>query len=356
MAKPRKKRIILLLVPIGVIIGGILFYTYNEREQNDDELRLYGNVDIREVQLAFHDSGRIAKLHVTEGDPVPAGQLLAELDPVRYEASVARAKATVAAQQEVLSRLLAGSRPEEIAAARARVRAARATLEDARQTYERTKSLATTQFVSQQKLDNVLAAYKSAEASLDAEEQALTLAIKGPRQEDIAAARAQLEASQATLELARRELADTKLYAPSEGVIRDRILEPGDMAFPQTPVYTLALTQPIWVRAYVDEPDLGKIAPGMKADVMTDSFPDKIYRGWLGYISPSAEFTPKTVQTENLRSKLVYQVRIFVCNPENELRLGMPATVVIPLDQPREPADGKSDDPCGDESHAGRVN
>ncbi len=355
MAKPKKKRIILLLVLIAVITGGILFYTHNGNERNN-EIRLYGNVDIREVQLAFHDSGRIEKLHVTEGDHVSDGQLVAELDPVRYEASVARAKATVAAQQEVLSRLLAGSRPEEIAAARARVKAARATLEDARQTYERTKSLATTQFVSQQKLDNVLAAYKSAEASLDAEEQALTLAVKGPRQEDIAAARAQLEASQAALDLARRELADTKLYSPSEGVIRDRILEPGDMASPQTPVYTLALTQPIWVRAYVDEPDLGKIAPGMKTDVMTDSFPDKTYRGWIGYISPSAEFTPKTVQTENLRSKLVYQVRIFVCNPENELRLGMPATVVIPLDQPRETAEGQSDDPCQEESHAGRVN
>jgi HlyD family secretion protein len=355
MAKPKIKRIILLLVLVAAITGGILFYGDSGQGLKND-LLIYGNVDIRQVRLAFHDTGRIMTLYVTEGDPVSAGQLVAELDPARYEASVTHARATVDAQQEILSRLLAGSRPEEIAAAGARVKAAQATFDDARQTYERTRSLAKTQFVSQQKLDNALAAYKSAEASLDAEKQSLALAVKGPRQEDIAAARATLEANRAALELARRELADAKLYAPSEGVIQDRILEPGDMAFPQTPVYTLALTSPLWVRAYVDEPDLGKIAPGMKATVTIDSFPDKQYRGWIGFISPSAEFTPKSVQTEELRSKLVYQVRVFICDPENELRLGMPATVVIPLDQPRESADKKPGDPCGKDSNADRAN
>ncbi len=332
MPKPKKKRIIIVLLLAVAIVAGVMIYRQNGEEMKN-ELRLYGNVDIRQAQLAFHDSGRIMKLYVTEGDHVSAGKLVAELDPVRYKAAVDRAKATVDAQKEILARLLAGSRPEEIAAARARVRSAEATLENARHTYKRAHSLAKSQFVSQQKLDDAEAALKSASANLDAQQQALELAVKGPRKEDIAAARAKLEADRAALELARRQLADTKLYAPADGVIQDRILEPGDMAFPQTPVYTMALTSPLWVRAYVDEPDLGKIALGMKAIVKTDSYPGKTYQGWVGFISPTAEFTPKSVQTEELRSKLVYQVRIFVRNPENELRLGMPATVIIPFDQ-----------------------
>ena len=128
-------------------------------------------------------------------------------------------------------------------------------------------------------------------------------------------------------------------------------MEPGDMAFPQTPVLTLALTSPIWVRAYVDEVNLGKIAPGMKATVTTDSYPDKSYTAWIGYISPTAEFTPKSVQTEELRSKLVYQVRVYVCNPENQLRLGMPATVMVPLDVPLPAQDKQPGDPCGEQQN-----
>ncbi len=109
------------------------------------------------------------------------------------------------------------------------------------------------------------------------------------------------------------------------------------MASPQRPVYTLALTDPIWVRAYVQGPDLGKLKPGMAAEASTDSYPGKHYRAWIGYISPTAEFTPKSVETTEVRSNLVYQVRIFVCNPQDELRLGMPATVTIPLGQPPAP-------------------
>jgi HlyD family secretion protein len=146
-----------------------------------------------------------------------------------------------------------------------------------------------------------------------------------------------LKANQAALEVAGKALADASLYAPDNGIIQDRILEPGDMASPQRPVYTLALTDPIWVRAYVQGPDLGKLKPGMSAEVSTDSYPGKHYRAWVGYISPTAEFTPKSVETTEVRSSLVYQIHIFVCNPQNELRLGMPATVTIPLGQPAAP-------------------
>jgi HlyD family secretion protein len=348
MSKIKKTAVALaavLLLAVGV--GAIYWYLHEDR-QPDGRLVLYGNVEIRQVNLAFESQGRIQKIHVTEGDRVTAGQLLASIDSSRYEAGVARTKAEAAAQQKVLAGLLSGSRPEEIAAARARTKATEAVLQDARETYRRSRLLAKTQFVSQQQLDNHQAALESAQAGLDADRQMLQLAVKGPREEDIAAARAILEARQAALALARDELSDTRLVAPSDGVIRDRTLEPGDMASPGRPVLTLALTSPLWVRAYVEEPDLGKIAPGMPAEISNDSFPDRTYSGWVGTISPTAEFTPKQVETTELRSKLVYQVRVFVCNPQNELRLGMPTTIVIDLDA--HPATGpqQSADRCGD--------
>lgn len=161
----------------------------------------------------------------------------------------------------------------------------------------------------------------------------LDLTVKGPRKEDIAVAKATLKAYEAALALAQKKMSDAYLYAPSAGVIRNRIMEPGDMASPQKPVYTLALTDPVWVRTYIPETDLGKIKIGMEAQVSTDSYPDKHYRGWVGFISPTAEFTPKSVETREVRTKLVYQARVYVCNPQNELRLGMPSTVTISLNQ-----------------------
>jgi HlyD family secretion protein len=347
-----KKKIIPLALAVVAAAGAGFWYSHRIHVgEAAKELTLYGNVDIRQVQLAFHATGRVKQLAVQEGESVKPGDLVAEMDPIRYEASVARAAAELAVRKQELARLLAGSRPEEIREARARVKAAEAKLEDARLVYRRTQELYRDKTTPKQSLDNAEAAFESARADADAAQQALTLALKGPREEDIAAARAQAQASEAALRLAERELADTKLYAPSEGVIQDRILEPGDMAFPETPVFTLALTNPTWVRAYVPEPSLGKIAPGMKAYITTDSFPGKIYRGWIGFISPTAEFTPKEVQTPELRTKLVYRIRVYACNPNNELRLGMPVTVTIPLDQPGENIQGNTDR-CGEESHA----
>jgi HlyD family secretion protein len=184
-----------------------------------------------------------------------------------------------------------------------------------------------------------------ARAELRVAEESLALSVEGPRVEEIEEARAVLMAAEAQLALALEKLKDTELLAPADGVVRNRILEVGDMATPQTPVFTLALNDPVWVRTYAPETDLGKLVPGMLAEVFTDSYPDKKYQGWIGFVSPTAEFTPKSVQTPELRTRLVYQVRIFVCNPQDELRLGMPATVSIPLDQTK-PETGYSAPDC----------
>ena len=301
-----------------------------------DRLTLYGNVDVREVQLAFNASEHIAEMHALEGERVQAGQLLGQLHTEVLELGVANAEARVEAQRHVLDRLRAGSRREEIQKARSDVKAAEADARAKRLTYERARTLLPRNLISQEEVDEAEARADSAQASLAAARDILDLALAGARKEDIAAAAAELRAREAELAVARQRLKDATLYAPADGVIRDRILEPGDMASPATPVYTLALLEPVWVRTYVPEAFLGKVAPGMRAEVRTDSYPDKNYPGWVGYISPSAEFTPKTVQTPELRTRLVYQMRVYTCNPDDELRLGMPATVTIPLEQARD--------------------
>jgi HlyD family secretion protein len=347
VANKKKLRFILVLVILGAIGGGIWFWQSKRETVSDNALLLYGNVDIRQVELAFNDSERIADLLVEEGDHIKKGQLLAKLETERFELAVARDEAQVNTQQQIVARLEAGTRAEEISKARADVAVAEAALDDAKKTYRRISILVPQQAASVQQLDDARSAENSAIARLNAVKALLDLALAGPRTEDIAAAKATLKRYEAQLGLARRDLKNAFLYAPGTGIIQDRILEVGDMASPGKAVFTIALADPLWVRAYVPEPELGKIREGMKAEVATDSFPGKRYDGWIGFISPTAEFTPKPVETPELRSRLVYQVRVFVKNPQGELRLGMPATVRIRLDQnlpensqPRNPVTG----------------
>lgn len=341
-----KKRILILTILVLLIVAGFSGRRWLlPKHTSSDTITLYGNVDIRQVQMAFNDSERIEKLLVDEGSAIHAGQLVAQLAQQRFLDAVAQDQATVAAQQQVVARLLAGSRPEEVAQARADVAAAQAdvaqaqaNLTNAELLYRRQETLSEQQYVSLQIRDDAQRSYLAEKAklaakqqALEAKEQVLRLAVIGPRKEDIAAAQATLEADKAALSLAQKQLADTQLYAPADGVMQSRILEPGDMATPQTPVFTLALDNPLWVRAYLPEPEMGRVALGMRAWIESDSFPGQRFPGWVGYISPVSEFTPKNVETTQLRSQLVYRVRVYACNPDHRLRLGMPATVVIPL-------------------------
>jgi len=339
-----RKRVAAAVLLVALAAAAGVWWHYNRAEKAQPYLTLYGNVDIRQVSLAFNVSGRIARVLAQEGDRVQRGQILAELDTEQLRHAVAEAEARVAAQHQVVARLEAGSRPEEIRQARAQVEAARADAVNAEQNYRRLQSLAKQNFISQQQADNAKYALDAARARQNAVEETLRLLLAGSRREDIAAAKATLAAQEAALALVRRDLEDGSLKAPQDAVVENRILEAGDMASPQQPVYTLALVKPIWVRTYVGESDLGKLRQGNVAYVMTDSHPGKRYRGWIGFISPTAEFTPKAVQTEEVRTSLVYQVRVFVCDAQGELRLGMPATVHVPLDQPTPPPN----DPCAE--------
>ncbi|MGE5319197.1 MAG: efflux RND transporter periplasmic adaptor subunit [Hyphomicrobiaceae bacterium] len=338
-----KKKLILIIAAVIAILAGVGWF-WNKGAPPRNELTLHGNVDIRQVELAFNASGRIAQLLVQEGDRVKAGQLLASLDTERLRLARQQAEAQVAAQRQVVARFLAGSRPEEIRLARAQRDAARVAVADAEAYYQRQADLVERHFISRQQADSARFARDKARDQLKASEETLRLAELGPRKEDIAAAQAVLAADEAAVAVIQRDLDEGELHAPSGGVIENRILEPGDMASPQKPVFTLALTDPVWVRTWLSEPQLGRVPVGARAWVQTDSHPGKRYRAWVGYVSPSAEFTPKSVETTEIRSSLVYQARVFVCEGQGELRLGMPATVTIPLDQ-KAPAQGMA--PCG---------
>ncbi|MBL6616641.1 MAG: efflux RND transporter periplasmic adaptor subunit [Reyranella sp.] len=296
-----------------------------------DQLTLYGNVDIRQVDMAFQAIGRVQELRFEEGDPVKAGETLAVLDADTYRDLADLARARVEAQRVALQRLLTGSRPEEIAREKASVEAARAAVVDTELLLKRRTELLKTGNVSRELYDEAKNAYDTARARLDVANQVSRLTEIGPRQEDIDQAKALLKAQQSTLSMAEQRLNDTQLKAPSNAIVLSRIVEPGAMVGPNTPVYTLALTDKVWVRTYISEPDLGRIRPGMAVKVATDTDPARTYDGWIGFISPTAEFTPKTVETTELRTQLVYRLRVFVRDPDDRLRQGMPVTVRVPL-------------------------
>lgn len=326
------KKTLFTALAVSVLAAGVYFWWQGRTPVHAGVLTLHGNVDIRQISLAFDGTGRVQSLAVDEGVQVQPGQLLGQLDTRTLALQAEQAKAQIEVQQQTLLRLQNGARPQEVAQARSRLAAAQADAARARQDYARTSRLyadSRGQAISAQTLDNAKASAQAADAKVQEAREALRLIELGPRREEIAAAQAQLKAAQAQLALLDHQIAQGELRAPTAAVVRARLLEPGDMATPQRTVYTLALTAPKWVRVYVAEPDLGKIKPGLPARVSTDSQPGQPLEGRVGYIASVAEFTPKSVQTTELRTSLVYEVRVQVQDAADTLRLGQPATVQI---------------------------
>jgi HlyD family secretion protein len=323
------KKILVPVLILGAVAAVLILQPWRTTEASD-EIVLYGNVDLRQVALAFKGSERVQEMRVEEGDSVVPGQVLAVLDTTMLTLRIRQAQAQVRVQQEGLNRLRSGSRPQEIAQTEAASTAAQAELNQARQQLQRVRNINVEtdgQAVSQFDIESAEARFAIAEANLSRAQQVQELSIDGPASEDIARADAMLEAANAELAVLEQQLVDAELRAPIAAIVRSRLLEPGDMASPQRPAYNLAITQPKWVRAYISETDLGRVLPGQSASVSTDSHPDQSLQGTVGYISSVAEFTPKTVQTADLRTSLVYEIRIRVEDSDNRLRLGMPATV-----------------------------
>ncbi|XKE44198.1 HlyD family efflux transporter periplasmic adaptor subunit [Halomonas organivorans] len=327
------KRTIVAASVLFVLAGaaGLGWKYAGDPRETSDRLELLGNVDVRQVNLAFEVAGRVATVTREEGDAVAAGEIVASLETADFEDEVRLARSRLERQAAALAALEAGTRPEEIDQVRALVAQHEAALRLAQATLRRQQELAARNVASHQVHDEAQARQDEARARLRAAEKALELAEAGPRREDIEQAHAQLNADRAALNLAQRRLADATLIAPDDGIILTRVREPGTVVAPGDTIYTLSLTSPVWIRTYVDEPELGRIYPGMPAEIHTDS--GGIYRGQVGFISPRAEFTPKTVETRELRTSLVYRLRVIVKDPDNGLRQGMPVTVVLQPNQ-----------------------
>ena len=329
----QRLRVALILAAL-VVVGAALWWWLSGHGAARQELTLYGNVDLRQIDLPFNGSERVAEVLAQEGDHVKQGQVLARLDTSRLGPAVARAQADLEAQQQMVNRLHSGNRPAEIDQARANTAAARADAVNARAQLERLRTLSQNtagRALSRQDLDSAQAAADAAEAKLNASEKALALELAGPRREDVAQGEAQLQSQRAALAMLQQQLDDAELRAPVDAVVRSRVVEPGEISSPQKTAFTLAIVDPKWVRAYISESDLGQVHEGLRATVSVDAFPNHRFEGWIGFISPTAEFTPKAVETRELRSSLVYEVRVFVKDPQDQLRLGSPATVHLPL-------------------------
>lgn len=277
------KKVLAILILFIIILSGIYIYEHREKP-NPNELKLFGNIEIRQVDLSFRVEGKIAKMLAEEGDYVKKGELLGYLEDTNFKSTYEKNLADIEAYKALSA--------------------------NAQEKYQRHLPLCEDGTTSKQDCDEYLNTKNSTNATL--------------------------KASQASLKGNAKNLKDTKLYAPDNGIIMTRIQEPGAVVQASSPIYTMAKTEPVWVRAYIPETSLANVKYGMEVNIYTDTKnpkTDKIreYRGYVGYISPVAEFTPKTVQTEELRTDLVYRVRIYIYDIDEYLRQGMPVTVKIKL-------------------------
>ena len=376
----KKKRIILLA---AFIIAAVAIYKFVQiRAQTDPNgIRVSGNIEITDAEVSFKIPGRVEKRLVSEGERVKAGQVVALLDQTELSREVAirraeeqaaraslaeleagsrteeiaQAEAGVQKAQARLDELLAGSRPQEVAVATAAAEKAQADRDRLKTDYERQKQLYEKDVISAREFEASRTAYEvatgklqedaerlklvregprreaidQARAALNEVRERYALVKKGPRREAIDQARARLKQSQEAVAMAETRLGYATLVSPLAGVVLSENVEAGEYVAPGTPIVTVGNLENVWLRAYINETDLGRVKIGQKVRVTTDTYPGKVYEGQISFISSQAEFTPKNVQTEKERVKLVYRVKVDFANPTMELKAGMPADAVI---------------------------
>lgn len=293
-------------------------------------LLLSGNLELTDAQLGFKVGGRVVARLVDEGARVEIGQLVARLDDAEQQDQLNLRQAELAAAEAVLAELVAGSRPQDIAAVAAALHSAEAERDRVRLDFARAQELRQREVIADREFEAAQAQLKVAEARAAEVAERLKLVQEGPRVETIAQARARVAQARAAVDLARTQLANTRLSSPLAGMVLSHHVEPGEFVAPGTPVVTVGDTRHMWVRAYLNQTDLGRVRHGQAVAVRVDSFPGKDFPGTVSYIASEAEFTPKTVQTPKERVKLVFRVKVDVANPDDALKAGMPADVVIP--------------------------
>jgi HlyD family secretion protein len=320
----KRKIIIPVLLVIALIIGAWLYFR-NPGTRIPGGIKVSGNIEITDVAVSFKIPGRVEQRLVSEGGMVKTGQVIARLDDRDLSEEVAQRKAQVAAAEAVLAELKTGSRPEEIAQAEAVLERAQADGERARTEWERQKKLYEREVISSREYEVAKTTYDGTLARIREAREALNLVRKGPRQEKIDQARANLEQNRQALALAETRKGYAVLFSPLAGIVLSDNIEPGEYVSPGTPVLTLGDLTHLYLRAYINETDLGRVKLGQRVRVTTDTFPNKGYEGTITFIASQAEFTPKNVQTQKERVKLVYRIKVDIPNPNMELKPGMPA-------------------------------
>jgi len=318
------------------LIGILLVMSRPVRDPNS--ISISGNIEVTDVEVSFKLAGWVESRPASEGRRITAGDLVAKLDGIELREQVAIRNAELAANEAELAALVAGSRPEEIAEAEATVRLARAEQHRLKLDYERAQALLQSKTISQERYDSALAGFEVGQARLAQARERLKLVRKGPRAEEIDRARARVEQAAQSLALAETKLAYATLRSPVSGVVLSENIEAGEYAVPGVPIVTVGDLEHSWLRAYINEPDLGRVKAGQRVCVTTDTYAGKVYEGAVVFISSEAEFTPKNVQTAEERVKLVYRLKIDIPNPDMELKPGMPADADIWL--------GSGDPPC----------
>ncbi|RPI36614.1 MAG: HlyD family efflux transporter periplasmic adaptor subunit [Nitrospiraceae bacterium] len=325
-----KKR--LLIAGILLLIAAGVFVLRNfSGKQDDGKLILSGNVEVTEVDAGFKYAGRVTELPVEEGQRVQLGDRLASLDSAELESQALQGRAYLDEARTKLEELRAGARPQEIEEAKANVRYADAELSKAGKDHERAEVLFKNGAISAQAMDAARKAYDSAASQHRKAVESLSLVQEGPRKEQIAAANYRVRQAAAGLRTIEERLKETVIFAPVSGVILRKNIERGETVAPGTPVCTIGDLETPWIKVYVREEKLGLVKLGQKAGISVDSYPNKIYEGRVTYIASEAEFTPKNIQTQEERVKLVFGVKVSVKNVNDELKPGMPADVKISL-------------------------
>lgn len=315
------------------LLGASLLLAIACRGDRDTRLELSGNIEVIQVEASFRTGGKVLERPVDEGQVVQAGQLIARLDAKDLEQQVAMRRADAATAKAALDAALAGSRKEEIEASKAALEQATVDLRRQEPDEARLRDLNQKGILSLRDYEASKAALEASRAKVRQADQQYSLVRKGPRAEDIAQLRARSEQAQQGLALAQTQLGYATLTAPTSGVILSKNIEPMEYVAPGTSVVTMADLGQVWLRAYVEEADLGRVKVGQKASISSDTFPGKRYEGRVSFISSQAEFTPKSVQTRKERAKLVYRIKIEIPNPTMELKPGMPVDAEITLEK-----------------------
>ncbi|TKS59547.1 MAG: hypothetical protein EWM72_02115 [Nitrospira sp.] len=324
-----KRMVLIILGALAVTAGGYLYVHTAANQAADTTLRISGNIEAHESVVSFKVQGRIVELPVQEGQSVTQRDLLARLDDDDYRQQVSVDEATVRMREAELELALAGSRVQEIQAAKQTLLDAQADLELKRAEFRRRQALLAEQGVSREDVDSAATQLKRAQATYERVKQIYDQIVEGTRKEEIAVRRANLQLAREALQMSRVKLTYTVLSAPVSGVMLVRQAELGEVVSPGTPVVTIADVDHLWLRGYLNETDLGRVRWGQSATVHTDTYPDKAYQGRVSFISSQAEFTPKSVETHKERVTLVYRIKIDLDNPNHELKPGMPAEAVI---------------------------